>query len=148
MTNSLHFTLNLRSTQISWITQAKEHIFYIMVNFRTIVQGEGAAFLTYIPNYAFTSFSSHLYPWFLSFLASWMTYAWWWQFQQLSCAQLFATSWTVAPQVPLPMGFSRQEYWSGQPFTSPGDLPGPGIKPASPAQQGDSLSLSLHSKAQ
>ena len=37
------------------------------------------------------------------------------------------------------MGFSRQEYWSGQPFLSPGDLPDPGIKPGSPALQADSL---------
>ena len=41
----------------------------------------------------------------------------------------FATPWTVAHQVPLPMGFPRQEYWSGLPFPSPGDLPDPGIKP-------------------
>ena len=39
--------------------------------------------------------------------------------QSLSCAQLFATPWTVAPQAPLSMGFSRQEYWSGLPFPSP-----------------------------
>ena len=42
------------------------------------------------------------------------------------------TPWTVACQVPLPMGFPRQEYWSGLPFPSPGDLPDPGIKPSSP----------------
>ena len=45
----------------------------------------------------------------------------------------FATPWTVAHQATLPMGFSTQEYWSGLPFPSPGDLPDPGIKPASPA---------------
>ena len=39
----------------------------------------------------------------------------------------FATSWTVAHQVPLSMGFFRQEYWSGLPFPPPGDLPDPGI---------------------
>ena len=39
-----------------------------------------------------------------------------------------ATPWTVAPQAPLSMGFSRQEYWSGVPFPPPGDLPDPGIK--------------------
>ena len=44
---------------------------------------------------------------------------------------LFATPWTVAHQVPLSMGFSRQEYWSGLPFPSPEDLPNPGIKPVS-----------------
>ena len=46
---------------------------------------------------------------------------------------LFATLWTVVRQAPLSMGFSRQEYWSGLPCLPPGDLPDPGIKPASPA---------------
>ena len=45
--------------------------------------------------------------------------------------QLFVTLWTVAFQAPLSMGFSRQEYWSGLPFPSPGDLPDTGIKPVS-----------------
>ena len=52
---------------------------------------------------------------------------------------LFATSWTVALQAPLSMGFSRQEYWRGLPFPSPGDLPNPGIEPMSSALQADSL---------
>ena len=47
----------------------------------------------------------------------------------LSCVQLFATSWTVAPLTPLSMGFSRQEYWNGLPCPPPGDLPNPGIEP-------------------
>ena len=46
-----------------------------------------------------------------------------------SCVQLFVTLWTVTHQAPLPMGFPRQEYWSGLPFPSSGDLPDPGIKP-------------------
>ena len=46
----------------------------------------------------------------------------------LSCVPLFATPWTVARQAPMSMGFSRQEYWSGLPFPSPGDLPDPGIE--------------------
>ena len=49
----------------------------------------------------------------------------------LSHVRLFATPWTVPRQAPLSMGFSRQEYWSGLPFPSPGDLPDPGIKPVS-----------------
>ena len=49
-----------------------------------------------------------------------------------SCLTL-ATLWTVAYQAPLSMGFSRQEYWSGLPFPSLGDLPDPGIEPGSPA---------------
>ena len=48
------------------------------------------------------------------------------------------TPWTVAHQPPLSMGFSRQEYWSGSPFPSPGYLPHPGIKSMSPALQADS----------
>ena len=51
------------------------------------------------------------------------------------------TSWTVALQAPLFMGFSRQEYWSGLPFPSE-NLPDPGIKPASPALQANVLPLS------
>ena len=47
--------------------------------------------------------------------------------------------WTVAHQAPLSMGFSRQEYWSGLPFPSPGDLPDPGIEPGFPALEADSL---------
>ena len=60
--------------------------------------------------------------------------------KSLSRVQLFATPWTVARQAPLSMGFSRQEYWSGLPFPSPGDLPNPGIEPESPALQVDALS--------
>ena len=59
--------------------------------------------------------------------------------KSLSHAWLFATPWTVAYQAPLSMEFSRQEYWSGSPFPSPGELPNPGIKPTSPALQADSL---------
>ena len=58
----------------------------------------------------------------------------------LSRVWLFATPWTVACQSPLSIGFSRQEYWSGLPFPSPGDLPNPGIKPGSPSLQADALS--------
>ena len=53
--------------------------------------------------------------------------------------QLFVIPQTVACQAPLSMEFSRQEYWSVLPFPSPGNLPDPGIKPGSPALQGDSL---------
>ena len=45
------------------------------------------------------------------------------------------TLWFLACQVPLSMGFSRKEYWSGLPFSPPGDLPDPGTEPASPAVQ-------------
>ena len=53
----------------------------------------------------------------------------------LSCVRLFVTPWTVAYQASQSMGFSRQEYWSGVPFTSPGDLPDPGIEPPSPGRR-------------
>ena len=56
-----------------------------------------------------------------------------------SSVQLFVTPWTVAYEAPQSIEFSRQEYWSGLPFPSPGDLPNPGIKPRSPALQADSL---------
>ena len=51
----------------------------------------------------------------------------------LSRVQLFETPRTVAYEAPRSMGFSRQEYWSGLPFPSPGDIPDPGIEPGSPA---------------
>ena len=59
--------------------------------------------------------------------------------KSLSRARLFATPWTVAYQAPPSMGFSRQEYWSGLPFPSPGYLPNPGIEPRSPTFQVDAL---------
>ena len=59
--------------------------------------------------------------------------------KSLSCVQLFATPQTVTGQAPLSMGFSRQEYWNGLPFHSPGDLPDPGMDPGSPALQAVSL---------
>ena len=63
-----------------------------------------------------------------------------------------ATPWIVALQTPLSKGFSRQEYWRGLPFPSPGDLPDPGVEPVSPAlaggfftpsHQGSPLSMSV-----
>ena len=59
--------------------------------------------------------------------------------KSLSRVRLFATPWTVAHQAPPSMGFSKQEYWSGLPFPSPGDLPDPRIKPRSPTFQADTL---------
>ena len=62
-----------------------------------------------------------------------------------SCPTL-VTPWTVAFQAPLSMGFSRQKYWSGLPFSSPGDLPDPGNEPRPPALQADSLPTELQGK--
>ena len=59
--------------------------------------------------------------------------------KSLSHVQLFATAWAVAYQAPPSMEFSRQEYWSGLPFPSPGDLPDPGVETGSPTLQADTL---------
>ena len=56
-----------------------------------------------------------------------------------SHVQLFSTLGTIVCQAPLSMGFSRQEYWNGLPFPSPGDLPDPGIEPGFPTLQADSV---------
>ena len=69
-------------------------------------------------------------------------FSWYSVVQLLSRVQLFASPWTIARQAPLSMGFSRQEDWSGLPCPPPGDLPEPGVKPASlnpPVLQADSL---------
>ena len=58
----------------------------------------------------------------------------------LSHVRLFATPWTVVYKAALSMEFSRQEYWSGLSFPSPGDLPDPGIEPRSPILQADNVS--------
>ena len=64
--------------------------------------------------------------------------------KSLSRIRLFATLWTVAHQSPPSMGFSRQEYWSGLPFPSPGDLPDPGIEPSSPTLEQTLYCVSHH----
>ena len=78
-------------------------------------------------------------------LCSWITRS---EVKSLSHVRLFATPWTIAYQAPPSMGFSRQEYWSGLPFPSPGDLPDPGIKPRSPALQADALGSLGHQGSQ
>ena len=67
--------------------------------------------------------------------------------KSLSRVQLSATPWAVAYQAPWSMGFSRQEYWSGLPFPSPGDLPNPGIEPGSPTLYADALPSELPGKS-
>ena len=62
-----------------------------------------------------------------------------WPVKSLSSVRLFVTPWTVAYQAPQSMEFSRQEYWSGLPFPSPGHLPNLGIKPGSPTPLADAL---------
>ena len=63
--------------------------------------------------------------------------------KSLSRVLLFVTPWTVAYQAPPSMGFSRQEYWSGLPFPSPGAFPDPGIEPWSPTFQADALTSDI-----
>ena len=70
----------------------------------------------------------------------------WSEVKPLSCVGLFVTLWTADYQALPSMGFSRQEYWSGLPFPSPGDLPNPGIEPRSPALQTDPLPSELPGK--
>ena len=90
------------------------------------------------------------HPWLFSFCTAYIQHVKrfiWFYFQRkwkvkvksLSCVWLFATPWTATFQAPPSMGFSREEYWSGLPFPSPGDLPDPGIEPGSPTSQADSL---------
>ena len=71
---------------------------------------------------------SHFYPDYLPPLLDMCVYA-----RSLSRVQFLATQWIVAHQIPLFMGFPRQEYWNGLPFPTPGDLPDPRIEPESPA---------------
>ena len=76
--------------------------------------------------------------------SSFIYVCWWWLSHQVvsdSCDPMDCSC-----QAPLSMGFSRQEYWSGLPFPSPGDLPDLGIKPGSPALQADSLPLKVQVK--
>ena len=96
------------------------------------------------PRGAASSLSGGACPWDVGFQFFWgfshprrfcssMRAAW---LSRLSRVRLFATLWTVAGQAPLSTGFTRQEYWSGLPYPPPGDLPDPGIEPASHALAG------------
>ena len=67
--------------------------------------------------------------------------------KSLSCVRRFVTPWTVAYKAAPSTGFSRQEYWSGLPFPSAGDLPNPGIKPRSPTLKADTLTSEPPGKA-
>ena len=83
-------------------------------------------------SYGFSS--SHVWMWKLDYKTAEKV-----KVKLFSHVQLFGTPWTIAYQASLSIGFSRQEYWSGLPFPSPGDLPNPGIEPGSPALQADTL---------
>ena len=70
-------------------------------------------------------------------VSRWSDYTY--EVKSLSRVRLFVTPWAAASQAPPSMGFSRQEYWSGVPFPSPGDLPDSGIEPGSPVLRVDAL---------
>ena len=108
--------------------------------------------------YVFSSFSipvgrlesvSGWWRWVTCTMLTWKAVSGWWKVSLhrlyvcvLSCFSrvwLFATLWSIAHQALLSMKFSRQEYWSGLPFPSPGDLPDPGIEPRFPSLEADSL---------
>ena len=89
--------------------------------------------LGYISYRKWKSMTVAVFP-FSSFLFK--TWSIKWKRQSLSRVRLFGIPWAVVCQDPLSMEFSRQEYWSGVPFPSPGDLPDPGIKSWSPAYEG------------
>ena len=84
-------------------------------------------------------------------LASPDTQQWWWWLSRSVVSDSLPPPWTVARQAPLSMGFPRQEYQSGLPFPPPGDLPDPGIEPASGTSELMSQTLTKtlnHSRAE
>ena len=85
--------------------------------------------------YIYYSLYIHIYMYFYVYMYEWVS-EW---VKSLSRVWLFGFPWTVAHQASPSMGFSRQEYWSGLPFPSPGDLSSPGIEPRSPALQAEAL---------
>ena len=95
-----------------------------------------------VSEYLMNCLAEPLTSWFPVLCTSWMICPFLKESESVSHFShfwLFATAWTVAHQASLSMGFSRQEYWSGLPFPSPGDLPDPGMESESPALQVDSL---------
>ena len=87
-------------------------------------------------------------PWTAACQASLSITSSWSLVKSLSRVRLFVTPWTAAHQAPQSMGFSKQEYWSGLPFPSPGDLPNPGIEPGSPALEANTLTSEPPGKPQ
>ena len=90
---------------------------------RTYFKIEGGFKIQLFPSKVFYFFFIYFFP---------LKYFKWCLLNHFSRVQLFATLWTVACQAPLSMEFSKQEYWSGLPFPSPGDLPNSGIEPVFP----------------
>ena len=90
------------------------------------------------PSHPLSLPSQNIWIRFYSFIAKYLQLPFY-VLKSLSPVRLFVTPWTVAYQASPPLGFSKQAYWSGLPFPSPGDLPDPGIEPRSPALQADAL---------
>ena len=116
--NKVHtYDCRLRSSTV-WLRPSLLHLYLMLPVYGPHVQKE-------------ETFTSHT----LSFPASYDCFPTSLDLECAVCAQvglLFGTPWTVAPQTPLSMEFSRQDYWNGLPFPPPGDLPDPGIKLLSP----------------
>ena len=93
-----------------------------------------------------TTTKSSIYCFFSLIVSIWYFHLYAYVCYLFSLVQLFVTPGTVARQAPLSMEFSRQGYWSGLPFPSPGDLPDPGIEPRSPTLQADVLPSELLGK--
>ena len=110
--------VHTEASLIIWVSFKRESRYYIInYNFK-ILKG------MYVSNYIVKSLWSEVK---------------WSEMKSLSHVRLFVTPWTVAYQAPPSMRFSRQEYWRGLPFPSPGDLPNSGTEPGSPALQAYAL---------
>ena len=90
------------------------------------------------PSHPLSLPSQNIWIRFYSFIAKYLQLPFY-VLKSISPVRLFVTPRTVAYQASPSLGFSKQEYWSGLPFPSPGDLPDPGIEPRSPALQADAL---------
>ena len=127
----LIYSLEFFSNRLDFYTYTLVHLKLIFVYCKLLNFSSSQLIQQYLLNHPFyTDLRVHHYH----ILSEWV--------ESLSCVHLFATPWTVTYQAPLCMRFSRQGYWSGLPFPSPGDLPNTGIEPWSPALQVDSLPLS------
>ena len=133
---SLYLSLSLHEHHSTLITVALKQV----LNFKKCKSFNSAFFQDCFDYFGSITYSYEFNGQFLSFSKKKKRI---WDFDRkwksASCVQLIATPWTVARQALLSMEFSRQEYWSGEPFPSPGDPLDPGIEPGSPTLQADSL---------